>query len=64
MNTNIKVLSMEELENVSGGAITAKKVKKVVKEIAEDVGLAMLVTYAGYLAVKAGQLCYEAIRSR
>ena len=34
------------------------------REIAEDVGLAMLVTYAGYLAVKAGQLCYEAIRSR
>ena len=32
MNTNIKALSIEELENVSGG-IKAKTVKKIIERI-------------------------------
>ncbi|MBR0423461.1 MAG: bacteriocin [Clostridia bacterium] len=63
MNTNIKTLSMEELENVSGG-ITAKKVKKVIKEVVVDVALASLVACAIAMAVHAGKICYECINGR
>ncbi|MBR0423460.1 MAG: Blp family class II bacteriocin [Clostridia bacterium] len=55
MNTNIKALSMEELENISGG-IKAKTVKKIVAGAAAGVFAVSYIVIAavGYYKLRNG----------
>ncbi|MBR0423462.1 MAG: hypothetical protein IJJ04_02340 [Clostridia bacterium] len=52
MNTNVKALSMEELENISGGSVESVNVEAVIDKIVV-IGTAVIVV------VKVGKILYN-----